>query len=153
MVLAPDDGVGVIALANTGRFRPDVPQQPAQWPDLCGRYTLRPGVLVDPQPRMLFGAGLRVAARLHHLSMRVPGTPLAFPLHPDEDDDPEVFRADLRRIGGGLPRVAFTRDESGRAAALDLHLGRHPLTLRRRRGGTALSAPRRGAAATPSAPR
>lgn len=178
MVLAPDDGVGVVAMTNTGRFRPggaadhaadlllrrllgvpdrdvvrtDVPQQPARWPDLCGWYTLGPGVLVDPQPRMLFGAGVRVTAGLHHLAARVPVVPWPVPLHPDDPDDAEVFRADLGRIGAGLPRVAFARDGAGRVEALNLHIGRQPMTLRRRRG-PAFTATRRDATATPSGPR
>lgn len=30
-----------------------VPQQPWTWRDLCGWYSFGPGVLTDPQPRML----------------------------------------------------------------------------------------------------
>ena len=87
MLLAPDDGIGVLAFANTGHFRPggapeeaadavlrhllgvpadtvrgDVPQDPTGWAEYCGWYTLGRGVLVDPQPRSMFGAGLQVVA-------------------------------------------------------------------------------------------
>ena len=75
---APGQGTGVVAFASTGPFGPlaapgpvahavlrslldlpddavraGVPDQPAAWSDLCGWYSLGPGVLTDPQPRML----------------------------------------------------------------------------------------------------
>jgi CubicO group peptidase (beta-lactamase class C family) len=73
MVLAPADGIGVLAFANTGGFdrrgapvpvanallrgllglpddavRTDVPGQPEVWSDLTGWYSFGPGVLTDP---------------------------------------------------------------------------------------------------------
>ena len=95
MVLAPDDGIGVLAFANTGWFDPrgapvpvanallrhlldlpddavrtDVPEHPEIWSDLCGWYSLGPGVLTDPQPRMMLGAGVEVVVRRDQLTIR-----------------------------------------------------------------------------------
>ena len=95
MVLAPDEGIGVLALANTGGFdrrgapvpvanavlrsllglpddavRTDVPEQPSSWGDLCGWYSLGPGVLTDPQLRAALGAGVEVAVRHRQLTIR-----------------------------------------------------------------------------------
>ncbi len=80
MVLAPDEGIGVLVFANTGGFDPrgvsvplgdallrlllalpddavstGIPERPWLWSELCGWYSCGPGVLTDPQPRMLFG--------------------------------------------------------------------------------------------------
>ena len=95
MVLAPDEGIGVLAFANTGWFDPrgapvpvanavlrhlldlpddtvrtDVPEHPEIWSDLCGWYSFGPGVLTDPQPRAMLGAGVEVVVRRGHLTIR-----------------------------------------------------------------------------------
>jgi CubicO group peptidase (beta-lactamase class C family) len=158
MLLAPDDGLGVVALANTGHFRPggapdeaaesvlrrilhvtadevdhSVPQHPAGWADLCGRYVLGPGVLVDPQPRAVFGAGLQVRAG-ERLTVGVPVVPWRLALHPQPGDH-DAFRVDLSRMAGpsaGTAPLVFERDATGRVVALHVHLGRHPMSFRRR---------------------
>jgi CubicO group peptidase (beta-lactamase class C family) len=158
MLLAPDDGIGVVALANTGWFDPrgapvpvadallrsllgrpadtvrtDVPERPEIWGDLCGWYSLGPGVLTDPQPRML-GAGVEVAVRRNHLTMRgqlpIPAVRRGLRLHPDDEDDRYVFRIDLSALGPGTTRVVFSREPTGQVSAL--HLGLMPMTLRKR---------------------
>jgi CubicO group peptidase (beta-lactamase class C family) len=157
MVVAPDDGIGVLAFANTGGFGPvavtapvantvlrllldlpedtvrtDVPHRPWSWSDLCGWYTLGPGVLVDPQPRML-GPGVQVVARRDHLAVRVPipvpALGKGLRLHPD-GDDPDAFRINLPGYGSGTSRVVFSRRPDGVVTAL--HLGVQPLTFHRR---------------------
>lgn len=158
MLLAPDDSIGVLALANTGHFRPGgapdeaaeavlrrlldvppdevsagVPLDPTVWGDFCGTYSLGRGVLVDPQPRSLFGAGLQVRAG-DRLTIGIPLVPWRLTLHPQPGDH-DAFRVDLSRLVGGsegtVPLV-FGRDDSGRVVAMHAHLGRHPMTFTKR---------------------
>ena len=158
MLLAPDDSIGVLALANTGHFRPGgapdeaaeavlrrlldvppdevshgVPQHPAVWADLCGRYSLGRGVLVDPQPRSLFGAGLQVRAG-DRLTVGLPLVPWRLPLQPQPGDH-DAFRVDLSGLVGGAEAtvpLVFGRDDSGRVVALHTHLGHHPMSFTKR---------------------
>jgi len=156
LVLAPGQGTGVVAFANTGPFSPfaatgpvasavlrgilglpedalrtGVPEQPWAWAELCGWYSLGPGVLTDPQPRML--GGVEVAVRHGHLIIRgqtpVPAVRRGVRLHPD-GDDPYAFRIDLPGFGSGTSPVVFSRDPSGHVTAL--HLGIQPLSFRKR---------------------
>jgi CubicO group peptidase (beta-lactamase class C family) len=157
MLLVPDQGLGVLAFANTGPFSPvavtgpvasavlrsllnlpldaaatDVPQRPQGWDQLCGWYSLGPGVLTDPQPRML-GAGVEIAVCDGSLTLRgqipVPAVRKGLCLHPD-GDDPDVFRVDLPGYGSGTSAVVFSRDPGGRVTTL--HLGVQPLSFRKR---------------------
>lgn len=156
MVLAPDDGVGVVCLTNTGPFSPvaasgpvaaavlrtvlrlgpdlprrDVPEQPSLWRELCGWYTLGPGMLTDPQPRML--GPVEVAVRGGQLVVRgqlpVPAMREGLRLHPD-GTDPAAFRVIVPGFGSGTSAVVFSRDAAGKVAAL--HLGYLPMTFRKR---------------------
>ncbi len=156
MVLAPDDGVGVVCLTNTGPFsplaaagpvaavvlravlglgadmpRPDVPEQPWMWRELCGWYSLGPGLLTDPQPRML--GPVEVAVRGGQLVIRgqlpVPAVRSGLRLHPD-GADPAAFRVVVPGFGSGTSEVVFSRDAAGKVTAL--HLGYLPLTFRKR---------------------
>jgi CubicO group peptidase (beta-lactamase class C family) len=157
MVLAPEPGVGVLALVNTGWFSPvsaagpaagailrgvlglgpdtvraAVPDQPWTWNDLCGWYSLGPGVLTDPQPRML-GAGVEVVVSDQHLTIRgqipVPAVRRGLRLYPDADD-PDAFRVELPGYGSGTSSVVFSRRPDGAVTAL--HLGAQPLTFHKR---------------------
>jgi CubicO group peptidase (beta-lactamase class C family) len=177
MTLAPDAGVGVLAFANTGWFDPrgapgpaanavlrallgvgpdvvrtDLPEHPEVWGDLCGRYAFGPGVLTDPQPRMLLGPGVEVVVRRNRLVLRgmmpIPAVRRGLRLHPD-GDDPYVLRADLSAIGPGTSRVAFGRGPAGDVTAL--HVGLTGMSLRKlpaaraaRSSLRARSAPRAG---------
>jgi CubicO group peptidase (beta-lactamase class C family) len=156
MVLAPGEGIGVVAFTNTGPFSPlsatapvanavlrsllglpddavrtDVPEQPQVWGDLCGWYALGPGVLTDPQPRML-GPG-EVVVRRGHLTIRgqipVPAVRKGLRLHPD-GDDPDAFRIDIPGAGSGTTRVVFSREPGGQVTAL--HLGVLPMSFHKR---------------------
>jgi CubicO group peptidase (beta-lactamase class C family) len=158
MVLAPDDGIGVLAFANTGGFdgrgapvpvgsallrlllglpddavRTDVPQHPGIWNDLCGWYSLGPGVLTDPQPRAMLGAGVEVVVRRGHLTIRgqtpVPAVRRGLRLHPD-GDDPYVFRIDLSGLGFGTSPVVFSRGPVGEVRALSFGLA--PMSFQKR---------------------
>ena len=122
-------GIGVLAFANTGWFDPrgapvpvanavlrslldlpddavrtDAPEHPEIWSDLCGWYSLGPGVLTDPQPRAMLGAGVEVVVRRRQLTIRgqmpIPAVRKGLRLHPD-GDDPYAFRIDLFGVGGG----------------------------------------------------
>ncbi|HZS88058.1 MAG TPA: serine hydrolase domain-containing protein [Chloroflexota bacterium] len=153
---APDDGVGVMAFTNGARramlwlpgevagllkqllgvpddvIRTDVPHHPAVWGDLCGWYQL-PGPLTDLRARMMIGAGAEVLIRRGELTLRglspLPALYRGFPLHPDDEKDPYVFRMDLSAFGIGTARVVFSRDPAGRATGV--HLDLMPLSLQK----------------------
>ncbi len=160
MVLAPDEAIGVLALANTGWFDPrgapvpvtnallrhllelpddavrtDLPEHPETWSDLCGWYTLGPGVLTDPQPRAMLGAGVEVVVRRDHLTIRgqipIPAVRRGLRLHPDRDD-PYAFRIDLSGLLLGTSPVVFSRDTDGQVTAL--HVGLTPMSFQKRPG-------------------
>jgi hypothetical protein len=186
MVLAPDAGIGVLAFANTGWFDPrgapvpvanallrsllglpddavrtDVPEHPEAWGNLCGWYSFGPGVLTDPQPRMMLGAGVEVVVRRNYLMIRgqipIPAVREGLRLYPDRDD-PYAFRIDLSALDAGTSRVVFSRGPDGEVTAL--HLGLTPMSFEKRpavrnprpwvngalvAGATALALRRRGA--------
>lgn len=160
LLLAPDDGVGVIVMANSAYFDPrgapvplanallrsllgvpdkvihtDVPERPWLWGELCGFYTMGPGVLTDPQPRMAFGAGFEVVVRRDHLVVR---SPLPVPaalrrglrLYPSPGD-PDAFELDLSVLGLGPVPVVFGRGPGGEVTAV--HTGLTPISFRKRR--------------------
>jgi CubicO group peptidase (beta-lactamase class C family) len=157
LVVAPDDGVGVVACTNGSpkaltwlpaelgallgrligaredRIRTDVPQRPETWADLCGWY--RPQAQpTDMQAWTMLGLGVQVLVRRGRLLARPLSPFLAvtggFELHPDDEDDPDVFRIDLSRWGVGSMRVVFGRDVRGRAARASLDV--MPMTLVKR---------------------
>ena len=148
MTLAPDDGVGVIVLANTGGLdgrgapetlagtllrglldlsvtgvRADLPARAETWAELCGWYGMAPGPLTNALYRLTFGAGVEVAVRDGHLMLLplspVPAIRQGFRLYPDDAVDPYVFRVDLASAWGkGTHRVAFRREGSGSSATM-----------------------------------
>ncbi len=80
--------------------RTDIPQRPEIWEELCGWYALPgPLTLTDVRVRGFFGAGIEVMARRGELLLRVltpvPVLYRGFPLRPDDEEDPYVFRIDL----------------------------------------------------------
>jgi CubicO group peptidase (beta-lactamase class C family) len=154
MWLAPDDGVGVIAFTNGARLpmswlpaevsrllrrvldapedvvRTDVPHHPEIWGDICGWY--RPAArLTDLRTWAMVGAGAEVFVRRGRPTVRVmspiPAAYRGFPLHPDDGEDPYVFRIDLSEFGIGSGRVVFDHDPDGPATRLHFEL--HPLSL------------------------
>jgi len=62
----------------------------------------------------------------------VPALFRGLPLHPDDADDPYVFRLDLSGFGQGTLRVVFGRDNASDTAAIHADPGGQPLTLIRR---------------------
>jgi hypothetical protein len=135
--LAPDDGIGVVVLTNTGRLdgrgaalplatallrrlldlpddaiRTDVPQHPKVWSEICGWYGPDPGPVTNLFIRAGFGAGIEVRVRRGHLLLQ-PMTPLppmrsGFRLHPSDPEDPYVFRADFSAVGQGTLPIVFS---------------------------------------------
>jgi hypothetical protein len=152
MMLAPHHGVGVVAFTNGARraiaglstevsailgrilgvpepvIHADIPHHPEIWTDVCGWYSFR-GSLRDAQK--WFVAGAQVFARRGQLTLRpltpVPALARGLPLHPDDAEDPYVFRIDLSSLGIGTSRVVFSRSPQGRATAF--HLGLAPLSF------------------------
>ena len=146
MGFAPNDGVGVVAFTNGARgahgwlgpevsrilgrsvgaqdesIRHDVPQRPELWSDLCGRYSLRSSW--RDAPKWLL-AGAHIVVRGGRLTLR-PETPIpglrGFPLYPDDEDDPYVFRVDLSRLGIGTVRVVFSAETGAPATAFHVEI-------------------------------
>ncbi len=135
--LAPDDGVGVIALTNGSRgafvwlqlelgrllrhlldvpdevVRSDVPHHPEVWSDICGHYRLPPRIS-DLRQRVAMAGGAEVFVRggrpMVRLLTPVPALYRGFPLHPDDEKDPYVFRLDLSAFGMGTARIVFSHE-------------------------------------------
>jgi len=151
--LAPHDGVGVMAFATgasgamhwlvpeTGGilrqllslpeegFRDDVPQHPEVLGELCGVYQF-PGARTDPA-KLAIGMGLQVFVRRGRLTARalspIPAVFRGFELHPDDPDDPYVFRVKFP-VFAGSTRAVFSRGAGDRIDALHLEA---PMSFRR----------------------
>ena len=114
LVGAPDEAI-----------RTDVPHRPEVWGDLCGRYSLR-GSWRDVDKWVI--AGAEVVVRGGRLVLRpepVISGLRGFPLSPDDEGDPYVFRVDLSRLGIGIVRVVFSAETGAPATAF--HLEMEPL--------------------------
>jgi hypothetical protein len=102
------------------------------WDELCGSYSFGPGILTDPQPRML-GPAVQVAARRDHLVVRgqlpVPVIRRGLRLYPDASD-PDVFRVILPGFGSGTSLIVFSRDSAGEVTGM--HIGLLPMSFRKR---------------------
>jgi CubicO group peptidase (beta-lactamase class C family) len=157
--LAPDDGVAVMAFTNGSRnasgwltgemgqllrhiigardqgIRTDVPQRPEIWGDLCGWYRPR-AQRTDMMAWSMLGAGAEVTVRRGRLMLRtltpIPALYRGLQLHPDNQEDPYVFRLDLSKYGLGTARVVFSRDPSG--STTKLHLDGILLSAEKQRG-------------------
>jgi CubicO group peptidase (beta-lactamase class C family) len=157
IILAPRDGVGVLAFTNGAgnasarllaeaqrllgdtigaaaeAIRTDVPHHPEIWGDICGWYRPR-AQPTDMMAWSMLGAGVRVGFRHGQLVLRtrspLPGLYRGLPLYPDDDEDPYVFRLDLSRYGMGTARVVFSHDPVG--ARTRVHLDGLPLSAERR---------------------
>jgi CubicO group peptidase (beta-lactamase class C family) len=158
LLVAPDDGVGVIGLTNGApgatywlgveletviqrlldlpdpAIRTDLPQRPDVWADVSGRYELPPRIS-DLRGRLAMGGGLEVTARggrlVARLRIPVPAALRGIPLHPDDETDPYLFRVDLSALGMPMARVAFGRDAAGRRV---VHTDLGMVSLSERRG-------------------
>jgi CubicO group peptidase (beta-lactamase class C family) len=136
--MAPEAGVGVVVLTNTGGLdnrgvpeplaaaltrrllgmpdnpiRADVAPHPEVWDALRGWYAPDAGPVTNLFARVGFGAGAEVAIRRDRLVLRpltpVPGLWEPMVLHPDDPGDPRVYRVQLPRYDKTW-RVVFTDD-------------------------------------------
>ena len=143
---------------------------PRSGTELCGRYRLPPRIS-DLRGRLAIAGGVEVFARGGRLVIRaltpVPALYRGLPLHPDDEDDPYVFRLDLSGLGdverarrvrprccqrrGGHPRrprrtagVADQATHRGRArASLTAAMGALLVAAARDRSCGVISDPRR----------
>jgi CubicO group peptidase (beta-lactamase class C family) len=150
MVLAPEDGIGVLVFSNTGGrdgrgatvplatmllrlllglsvdpIRIDIAPRPESWSEICGWYSPAPGPITNLSLRALMGAGAEVVVQGGRLMLK-PLTPIpqmrrGFRLYPDDPDDPCVFRIYFPEFGMDL-RVVFDGG-SKEGAATRLLLG------------------------------
>jgi len=157
MTLPPHEGAGVVAFTNGARsamawlstevstilgrvigvplpvIRGDIPHHPEIWTDICGWYSFR-GSLRDAQK--WFVGGAQVFVRRGQLTLRpltpVPALARGLLLHPDDAEDPYVFRIDLSSLGMATSRVVFSRSSAGGVTALHLDLDAAPLSFDKR---------------------
>ena len=150
---APDAGVGVMAFTNgtaqggmwlpaeMGRLldrvlgvpdrttRTDAAHHPEVWNDLIGWYYL-PGPITDLRLRTFMGAGIEVFVRRGELRLRlltpVPALAKGFVLHPDDDEDPYVFRIDL--LGDGLLTMKIVFSQGVGGATTGVHVDVMPVS-------------------------
>lgn len=163
LLLAPDDGVGVIGLTNGSSgaiswmpielrrllrdligaseepIRTDLPHHAEVWSEIAGRYQLPPRVS-DLRGRLMMGGGAEVFVRAGRPMVRV-RTPLpalyrGLPLQPDDEHDPYAFRLDLSGFGMPIVRVVFSRDGGSRTTAMHTDLGVVSLHRRPERKGS-----------------
>jgi CubicO group peptidase (beta-lactamase class C family) len=159
LLVAPDDGLGVVAFTNGSKgafmwmetefkrllrhlldvpdevIRTDIPHHPEVWEELCGRYRL-PARISDLRQRLMIAGGAEVFVRGGRPMIRalapIPALYRGVPLHPDDEDDPYVFRLDLSGLGMETLRVVFGRDLASDTAAIHAELGGQPVSLVRR---------------------
>lgn len=159
--VAPGDGIGLVAFTNGARnavmwlthetglllgdlldvpaeeVRTDIPQHPEIWGDICGWYQLSVP-LTDARARMNLGAGAEVYVRQGELRYRlltpIPVLYKGFPLHPDDESDPYVFRIDFSEFGMGSFRVVFSQEPGKGTTALSLDF--QPMSLRKQPANT-----------------
>ena len=136
--MAPDAGLGVVILTNTGGLdnrgaaeplaatlvrhllqlpddplRDDIAPQPATWGELCGWYAPDAGPVTNLFLRVMMGAGVEIVVRGGELNLKpltpIPAMRAGMVLHPDDPDDPRVFRVVMPQYGRS-DRVVFTDD-------------------------------------------
>jgi hypothetical protein len=144
MTLAPDDGIGVVVLSNTGGLDPrgvseplagalgrhllglpdetirtDIPPRPDTWTQICGWYSPDPGPVTNLFTRAKMGAGAEVTVRRGHLMLKplhpIPAIRRGMRLHPDDPNDPWVFRVQFPEYGFDLRVVFSGGPEKGRS--------------------------------------
>ena len=149
LFVAPDDGLGVVAFTNGSSramlwlptelegllhsllgvpqdaVRPDIPQHPEIWNDLCGLYRAK---VIDLRGRLMMGGGVEVIVHGGQLKARlltpIPAAYRGIQLHADDETDPYVFRIDLSQFGMGTSRVVFSRaDGTGTTTAVHTDMG------------------------------
>ncbi|HLM21073.1 MAG TPA: hypothetical protein VK390_06055 [Propionibacteriaceae bacterium] len=83
----------------------------------------------------MFGAGVEVFVRRGQLFIRmlspIPALYKGFPLHPDDEENPYVFRLDFSDFGLGTVTIVFDREPE--VGTMAVHFGLMPLSAYRRR--------------------
>jgi CubicO group peptidase (beta-lactamase class C family) len=156
LLVAFDDGVGVFAFTNGSSgamawmptelrrllhhllgvpdevVRGDVPHHPEIWAEICGRYQL-PRRVSDLRGRVIIGGGVEVFVRGGQLMVRaiapLPALYRGLTLHPDDEQDPYVFRLDLSGFGMSTLRIVFSHEAGPGATAVHADLPGQPLSL------------------------
>jgi CubicO group peptidase (beta-lactamase class C family) len=156
--LVPDAGLGLIALTNGSHgamrwlpgemdglmrqlldaapegLRRDIPHRPAVWDEVIGRYVLPPRI-ADLRGRLLLGDGLEIFVSGGRPMLRVrmpfPSVWRGAELHPDDPNDPLVFRVDLSAFGIGLVRLCFRRERDTGRMLLHTDLGGRRISFER----------------------
>lgn len=142
LLIAPDNGVGVVVLTNTATFfgahvlatevmrsllhvpEPStvreadaIPEHPELWSDLIGHYAPAPGFLTNARTWQMAGGEIQVIVRNRGLVLRslslIPQLRKGIALHAADRNDPMRFVAEVR--GLTIP-VAFTPAPGGLAA-------------------------------------
>jgi hypothetical protein len=139
LVVAPDDGVGVVVLTNNSSFigahllahsvlrsllgvpdpsaelpRADVLSSPHLWSELAGHYAPKPGFLTNLRSWQMVGGEVQVLVKNRRLIIRglsmIPVLRKGLELRPVDPDDPLLFAVEAE---GLLVPVAFARNEPG----------------------------------------
>jgi hypothetical protein len=134
----PGAGLGVVVLSNTGGLdnrgaaeplaamlarhllglpddpvRDDIAPRPEVWHELCGWYAPDAGPVTNLFLRAMMGAGVEIVVRRGTLVLKpltpIPAMRAGMVLHPDDPDDPQVFRVVMPQYGR-TDRVVFTND-------------------------------------------
>jgi CubicO group peptidase (beta-lactamase class C family) len=150
MMLAPDDGIGVVVFTNTGGLdgrgvaeplavallrrllglpdavlRADIPVRPEAWREVCGWYSPDAGPVTNLFLRALMGAGAEVTVQGGQLLLKlltpIPAMRRGLRLYADDPDDPWVFRIKFPNYGKSS-RVVFSRGPEDRGAPMRLLL-------------------------------
>jgi len=118
--------------------RTDVTHHSEFWHDLTG-WDRATALRTDPA-RLALGPGVKVAARGGRLTLRpfspIPSLLRGFVLHPDDPDDPYVFRIEFPWFGVGTTRAVFGAEPGSHAGAIHLELA--PISFVHRPSGGAL---------------
>jgi hypothetical protein len=114
--------------------RSDVPHHPEIWDEICGRYQF-PQHISDLRARAMMG-GAQVFVRGGQLMLRLltpmPALYRGFPLHPDDETDPYVFRLDTSKFGMPTVHIVFGHEVGGGTTAVHTNLGSMPWSLEER---------------------
>jgi hypothetical protein len=114
------------------QLRGDIPHQPAVWGELVGRYRLPPRI-ADLRGRLLLGGGLEIfvdgGRPMLRVRVPIPAVWRGAELHPDDADDPLVFRVDLSAVGMGLVRLCFRHERDTGRMLIHTDLGGPPISF------------------------
>jgi len=139
LLVAPDDGIGVVALTNNSSFigahllsssvlrslldvadpatqlpKPDIAPSPHLWSELVGYYSPAPGFLTNVRSWQMVGGEVQVLIKNRKLVLRalspLPALRRGLELQPVDSADPLLFAVEA---DGLVVPVAFTRREPG----------------------------------------